>query len=193
MSEEKAPAVNIGTLALRAAVAYRVKEKVAKICDAVIKANADHIKATPGLRSTAAELPVGEGADQHSVHLTTFSRTHAKASFQFGATSDAVEAFKAYADERNETEYVVRPAFAAAVLAKVRRDEATGMIFDPDTGEEVPGIVYITGGTVLSVSPTWTNEGKKLVDAELGFVDTMLENLPALTAADFGRSSEAAQ
>ncbi|RSS95062.1 hypothetical protein EF903_05320 [Streptomyces sp. WAC05292] len=187
MSDEKgAPAVDHGDLALRAAVAYRVKNRVAAICDPLIKANSEHIKNTRGLRSTTAEMPVG-GPDGRAVPVGTFSRSLSKPSFY---VEDERAVFD-YAEERDELDYVIRPAFLKRLLARLHYDPATGTVIDPETGEVVQGIGYDPGGETLKVSPHWDAAGVEALDALLGFIEPMLANLPELTAGDFLQSLEA--
>ncbi|MBV1940786.1 hypothetical protein KUF83_30085 [Streptomyces sp. BV286] len=169
-------AVNASDLALRAAVAYRVQSRVAKICEPVIEANAAHIRSAKGTRSTAAELPLPEGG---TMPLGTFTRQIKKPKFVI----DDPKALLDYADEQGETEYVIRPAFQTALLARlVFRN---GKVIDSVTGEIVEGISYDPGGLSNTVSPSWSTAGTDALDDRLGFVDASLENLPRLTAATF--------
>ncbi|KIF04167.1 hypothetical protein PL81_20375 [Streptomyces sp. RSD-27] len=181
-------AVDYSDQALRAAVAYRVKSRVAAICDPLIKANADYIKGTKGLRSTTAEMPTG-GAEDRSVPIVTFTRSVSKPSY-FIADERAV--FD-YADELGETDFVVRPSFVDALLARVQYDVRTKTVIDRITGEVVPGIGYDPGGVTLKVSPSWDTAGVEALDTYLGFIEELFANLPELTASDFNRSLEAGQ
>ncbi|WP_167455552.1 hypothetical protein [Streptomyces tirandamycinicus] len=171
-------AVDQSDLALRAAVAYRVKKRVAAICDPVINANADQINATKGMRSVATELPLPDGG---VMPLGTFTRSMAKAKFSVTDPKKVLE----YADEQGETEYVIRPSFEKALLARVVLDPKTSEVIDSVTGEIVEGISYIPGGLTDTVGPKWSDAGVEALDALLGFVDAALEKLPELTAADF--------
>ncbi|MGW0562974.1 hypothetical protein ACWDZ4_20700 [Streptomyces sp. NPDC003016] len=182
MSNENATTVDHGDLALRAAVAYQVLEKVKGICQPVIDANADHVKTTKGLRSTTAELP--EDDDERTMPLVAFSKNYRQPYFFFKDTPADRKAFLDYADEHDETVFIVRPGFETAILRSVIFDPGTGKVVDR-SGEEVPGIGYDKGGEVISVSPKWANGGKKLLNDRLWFLDKMLENLPTLTASDF--------
>lgn len=173
---DNAPTVGQSDLALRAAVAYRVKKRVAEICDPVIEENAEHIRTTKGTRSLTAEMPLPEGGTQP---LGTFTRTMAKAKFRIEDRKKVLD----YADQLDETEYVVRPSFEKALLARLVYKD--GKVVDTATGEIVEGIGYDPGGLTDTVSPKWNDAGMEALDALLGFVDVALENLPKLTADDF--------
>ncbi|MEU0857436.1 hypothetical protein ABZ352_18630 [Streptomyces griseofuscus] len=175
---DSAPAADHGDLGLRAAVAYRVKARVAAICDPVIEANAARIRDTKGVRSTTAEMPLDSG---DSVPIGTFTRNLSKASF---FVEDARKVLD-YADAQGETEYIVRPAFLKNLLKRLSYDARTRSVIDPITGEIVEGIGYDPGGATKSVSPHWDEAGVELLDNRLGFIDAALENLSKLTAADF--------
>ncbi|MER6232562.1 hypothetical protein ACFUC2_05200 [[Kitasatospora] papulosa] len=174
--KDNAPAVDQSDQALRAAVAYRVKKRVAEICDPVIEANAEHIRNTKGTRSLSAEMPLPEGGTQP---LGTFTRTMAKAKFRIEDPKKVLD----YADAQGETDYVIRPSFEKALLARLIWNK--GSAVDTTTGEVVEGIGYDPGGLTDTVSPKWNDAGMEALDAVLGFVDVMLENLPDLTADDF--------
>lgn len=173
---DNAPAVAQSDLALRAAVAYRVKKRVANICDPVIEANAEHIRNTKGTRSLTAEMPLPEGGSQP---LGNFTQSMAKAKFYIEDPKKVLD----YADGLDETEYVIRPSFVTALLGRlVWKGE---QVIDTTTGEIVEGIGYNPGGLTNTVSPKWNDAGMEALDALLGFVDVALENLPSLTAEDF--------
>jgi hypothetical protein len=182
---EKAPAVNTAHLALQAAVAMRVKDRVNALCDAVIAANNEHIKTTKGLRSTTAELPA-EGDSDRAQPLVTFTRRYSKSSYSVADEDGLLE----YADEQGETEYVVRPSFKAALLKRAQYDKDTGTVVDPATGAVLGFIAYDPGGELLGVSTRWANEGKDTVDAHLRPLDEALAAIPALGP---GGSEEAGQ
>ncbi len=188
MSAETATAVDHGEMALRAAVAYRVKARVAEICDPVIKANSEHIKNTKGLPGTSAELPA-DGFGDRTVPVGTFTRSLSKPSFVIEDDRKVLE----YADERGETEYIVRPSYITALLGRLHFDPDTKSVVDSTSGEVVPGIRYDPGGETLNVSPKWNKAGVAALDAKLKFIDAMLSNLPELTASDFLKSLEAAE
>ncbi|MER7759490.1 hypothetical protein [Streptomyces sp. NPDC097619] len=184
MSDQQGiPAVGHDDLAIRAAVAYRVMKLVKNICQPLIDANADHLKNTPGLRSTTAEMPAGPHG---RILIGNFTRSVSKP----GCFVEDERALLDFAEERNELEYVIRPAFLEGLLARVRYDHATDSVVDPETGEVVPGIGYDPGGATLKVSPHWDPAGLDALDALLGFIGPMLENLPTLTAGDFLKSLE---
>ncbi|MFD0352990.1 hypothetical protein ACFVHW_04460 [Streptomyces sp. NPDC127110] len=185
MSDEKAPAVNAGDLALRAAVADRVMTLVKGICQPVIDANAAHIRSTAGLRSTTAQLPDEDG----TVPLATFSRRMRRESF---FVEDRA-AWLNYAEQRGETEVTVKPAFETAVLGRGRWDRGTRSVIDSKTGEILPGIGRTAGGETVGVGVSWTDDGRTLIDEHLGFLGPMLADLPALTAASFAETPEATQ
>ncbi|MGA5411542.1 hypothetical protein ACPCSC_30345 [Streptomyces lavendulocolor] len=174
--KDNAPTVDPTDLALRAAVAYRVKRRVEDICNPVIKANAASINGTKGMRSLAAELPLPDGT---MVPLGTFTRSMAKAKFVIEDRKAVLD----YADKLGETEYVIRPAFETALLARLVFKN--GEVIDTVTGEIVQGINYEPGHLTETVSPKWDNAGIETLDDLLGFVDAALERLPELTAADF--------
>ncbi|MGW7090127.1 hypothetical protein ACWGH2_42460 [Streptomyces sp. NPDC054871] len=176
--EHDAPAADAGDLALRAAVAYRVMNRVKEICDPVIGANADHIRKTKGTRSLSAELPLSGG---EAMPLGTFTRKLVKAKFVIEDPKKVLD----YADEQGETEYVIRPSFEKALLARLVYNAKTGDVVDPVTGEIVEGIGYQPGGLSDTVSPSWDKTGAAALDDLLGFVDMALANLPELTAANF--------
>lgn len=165
-------------LALRAAVAYRVKKRVEAICDPVIEANADHLVAEKVTKTRTAELPLPSGS---SMQLGSFSRTMAKAKFVVVDEKKVLD----YADEQGETQYVIRPSFLKALLGRVKLNPKTGDVIDTLTGEIVEGIEYKPGGLTDTVSPSWNSAGIEALDDMLGFVDAALENLPELTAANF--------
>ncbi|WP_030372362.1 hypothetical protein [Streptomyces rimosus] len=171
-------AVSVGDLALRAAVAYRVKARVADICDAVIRENAAYIESTKGVRSTAAKLPLPSG---DSMPLTTFTQGVSKPKF----VVEDEKALLDYADEKGETQYVIRPAYLEALMSHLRYIAKTNTVVDATTGEVVPGIGYEPGGEPTSISPKWNTQGKEALDDMLGFLDRALENLPELTAESF--------
>ncbi|MFD7764092.1 hypothetical protein [Streptomyces microflavus] len=177
-----APAVAPGDLALRAAVAYRVKARINAICDPVIEANADNIKTTKGLRSVTAEMPLETGG---TAMVGTFTRSISKAKFVVEDPGLLLD----YADEKGETEYVIRPAFLTSLMGRLRHDAKTGAIIDSTTGELVPGIAYEPGGVTTSVKPSWNSAGTGALDERLGFLVGALEELPELTSADFHRTS----
>ncbi|MGW0763672.1 hypothetical protein ACWD1Y_45695 [Streptomyces sp. NPDC002814] len=178
MPEKDDAPVDQSDLALRAAVAYRVKARVASICDPVIDANAEHIRNSKGSRSQLAEMPLPNGTAQP---LGTFTRSMAKAKFVVTDEKKVLD----YADEQGETEYVIRASFLTALLKRVTLNQKTGDIIDTVTGEIVEGLAYDPGGLTDTVSPKWNAAGVEALDALLGFVDATLENLPKLTAADF--------
>ncbi|WP_433860127.1 hypothetical protein [Streptomyces kronopolitis] len=184
--EQDNPAVDVGDLALRAAVAYRVKTRVAEICDPLIEANAEHIKTTKGLRSTEAEMPLDSGG---TMPVGAFTRSLSKPKFVVEDDKKVLD----YADELGETEYVVRPAFLKNLLSRLCYDPKTRAVIDSTTGELVPGIGYDPGGVTTSVSPKWNKAGTEALDTRLGFIDLALENLPELTAGDFLTVLEAGQ
>ncbi|MET9528139.1 hypothetical protein [Streptomyces coeruleorubidus] len=174
---DNAPTVDPSDLALRAAVAYRVMKRVEEICGPVIEANAAHIRQAKGTRSNYAELPLAAGG---TMPLGTFTRTMSKAKFVVDDEKKVLD----YADEKGETQYVVRPSFLSALLKRVQLDPATGKAVDI-TGEIVEGLTYVPGGLTNTVSPSWDTRGIGALDDLLGFVDAALERLPELTAADF--------
>ncbi|MEU1221266.1 hypothetical protein [Streptomyces microflavus] len=179
MPEEENPTpVAQSDLALRAAVAYRVKKRVGLICDPVIKANAQHMTDEAGSKSRTAELPLPTG---DVMQLGSFTRTMAKAKFEVVDEKKVLD----YADEQGETQYVIRPSFLKALLSRVTLNPKTGEIIDTATGEIVEGIAYVPGGLTDTVTPSWNNDGVDALDCLLGFVDAALENLPHLTAANF--------
>jgi hypothetical protein len=175
---DNAPTVDQADLALRAAVAYRVRQRVKEICDPVIEANAKHIRQQKSTRSLSAEMPLRTGG---TIPLGSFTRTMSKAKFYVADEKKVLR----YADEQGETQYVARPSFVSALLGRVRLDQNTGDIVDTLTGAIVEGIGYDPGGLTDTVSPKWSKDGIEALDALLGFVDATLENLPTLTAADF--------
>ncbi|MEU6632801.1 hypothetical protein ABZ905_31645 [Streptomyces parvus] len=182
--DQETPAVDHGDLALRAAVAYRVKQRIGEICDPLIAANADNITDTKGLRSTRAEMPLSAGG---TLAVGTFTRSVSKPKF---VVADR-EAFLGYADEKGETEYVVRPAFEKGLLGRLKYDPQSGDVVDPTSGEVIPGVTYEPGGDTLSVRPSWDTDGITALDDRLGFLDMALEKLPTLTSADFYTALEA--
>ncbi|MGC4951017.1 hypothetical protein ACLQ2N_33105 [Streptomyces sp. DT224] len=173
---DNAPAVDQSDLALRAAVAYRVKNLVAAVCDPVIEANAKHIRSTKGTRSLTAEMPLPDGGTQP---LGTFTQTMAKAKFRIDDPKKVLD----YADALGETDYVIRQSFEKALLSRLVYKD--GQVIDPVTGEIVEGIGYDPGGLTDTVSPKWNNAGMEALDGRLGFVEAALANLPNLTADDF--------
>ncbi|MFB8025901.1 MULTISPECIES: hypothetical protein [unclassified Streptomyces] len=175
--KDSASAVDHGDLALRAAVAYRVMNRVSEICNSVIEANASYIKDTKGVRSITAELPI----DGMSMPLGTFTRAVSKPSFEITDPEKVLE----YADEHDETEFVIRPAFLTALKQRLRYDPKTGCVFDSITKEVVEGFTYNPGGETRTVRPHWNDAGIEALDGLLGFIDAALEHLPTLTAANF--------
>jgi hypothetical protein len=188
MSEEKAPALTSGDLALRAAVAHRVLAKVQSICQPVIDANSEHIKNSKGLRSTSAELPGDGGAASEPV--ATFSIRKRRPFFYIKDQKAWVD----YAEQHGEMEFVVRPAFEKNMLSKwARWDKATQSVIDSRTGEVVQGIGRDPGGEVLGVGVSWPNEGDEAIDQRLEFIDSMLTHLPELTTDSFTDDMRAAR
>ncbi|MFD9248360.1 hypothetical protein [Streptomyces bottropensis] len=174
---DNAPTVDPTDLALRAAVAYAVKKRVAEICDPVIEENAADIRKAKADRSRVAELPLATGG---TMPLGTFTRTMAKPKFVVADEKAILD----YADEKGETQYVVRPSFLSALLKRVRLDPKSGKAVDI-TGEIVEGLEYAPGGLTNTVSPSWDSAGIEALEGLLGFVDAALERLPELTADDF--------
>ncbi|MFF0754428.1 hypothetical protein [Streptomyces sp. NPDC004267] len=175
---DNAPEVEPSDLALRAAVAYRVLERVKKICTPVIAANAEFIRMDKGSRSRMAELPVTDG---QALPLGSFTRTMAKPTWSITDPKAVLN----YADEMGETEYTIRPSFQKALLDRLVLDPKSGKAIDTATGEIVEGLTYVPGGLTDTVSPSWNKTGIAALDDLLGFVDVALERLPELTAADF--------
>lgn len=175
---DNAPPVEQADLALRAAVAYRVKQRVNEICNPVIEANAEHLRQQKSIRSLSAEMPLRTGG---TIPLGSFTRTMAQPKF---IVTDEQKVLR-YADEQGETQYVARPSFVSALLSRVALDQKTGDIIDTLTGAIVEGIGYEPGGLTDVVSPKWSKDGIEALDGLLGFVDAALENLPTLTAEDF--------
>ncbi|MEU7228954.1 hypothetical protein [Streptomyces chrestomyceticus] len=177
-TDNASSAMNVGDLALRAAVAYRVKARVAEICDPVIEENAEYIRSTKGVRSTTAELPLASGS---TMPLTTFTEGLSQPKFE--VTDE--KALLDYADEKGETQYVIRPSYLKALMGHLRFIAKTNTVIDATTGEVVPGVSYDPGGVPTSIKPSWSSQGKEALDDMLGFLDRALENLPELTAETF--------
>jgi hypothetical protein len=184
--EQDATAVTVGDLALRAAVAYRVKARVAEICDPLIDANAAYVKETKGVRSTEAEMPLDGGG---TMPVGAFTRSMTKSKIVVADEKVVLD----YADARGETLYVVNPAFLKTLISRLRYVPKSGEIVDSTSGEVVPGFRYEPGGETVSVSPKWSSAGVEALDARLGFLDLALENLPGLTAGDFLTALEAGE
>lgn len=97
------------------------------------------------------------------------------------------DAFTEFADSKGEVEGIirVRPAFEDAMLKRVTFDKETGEIVDKYTGEVVPGITRIPGGTATgSVSLRWKDGGKDAVMEAFHKreLDALLRGVPMLPA-----------
>ncbi|MFF4188125.1 hypothetical protein ACFYZ9_33515 [Streptomyces sp. NPDC001691] len=175
-ADENTPSYTPEQLAQRAMLAYRVKAYVDALCDPVIKANSDFIRDTPGIRSTDAQFD--------GVRAVTFTgRTQQP--FFFVEDEDA---WKLWADEKGETDYLVKPSFTEAILKKrATWDAQNKVVVDKTTGEIVPGVSYDPGGKFRGVNPTWTDAGMEGVDKILQTVlGRAVAALPELSPAESG-------
>ncbi|WP_143661425.1 hypothetical protein [Streptomyces pseudogriseolus] len=179
MSEEKPSAPeqtgpSPQELALNAAMAYRVKAYWNALCDPIIDANKNFIRDNPGILTTVAEIDGARAAIfTESVKLPFFEVTDP-------------EAFLRWADDKGETEWVVRKSFRDNILKKrARHIQQTGECVDSVTGEVIPGVTRNPGGTHISVKPTFTEAGEELLD---NFLDALFGNaaaaLPMLAPAE---------
>lgn len=186
-TDSATPVPGLDVLALRAAAAYHLLAVVTAVCDPVIEANAARIRATPGVRTADATLPLDNGS---SVSIGTFTQARSKPNFFVTDEQLLLD----YADTLDETEYTVRPAFRTALLKRLDHDPETGTIVDTTTGLVVEGIGYDSGGLTNRVSPSWNPDGIAVLNSRLGdSIDDALRSLPGLTAEMFfppGRVTE---
>ncbi|MEU3501198.1 hypothetical protein ABZ726_10630 [Streptomyces hundungensis] len=175
-TDESTPSCTPEQLAQRAMLAYRVKAYVDALCDPVIKANSDFIRDTPGIGSTNAEFD--------GIRAVTFTG-RAQQPFFFVEDEDA---WKLWADEKGETDYLVKPSFTEAILKKrATWDARNQVVVDKATGEIVPGISYDPGGKFKGVQPTWTDAGMERIDEILHAVlGRAVAALPELGPAEDG-------
>ncbi|MFJ8301344.1 hypothetical protein ACIQ9R_36335 [Streptomyces sp. NPDC094447] len=179
MSTEETTPPTTAELAQAALVAIAFKEFVAGICDPHIKANQEHIKSTPSLRSTTAAF--------NGQLAVTFTESRKKPSFFVADQS----AFLDYADDQGEALFVVNPAFEKAMLTNAVWDPETETVFNKRTGEPIPGLGYNPGGEVISVSPTWTEGGRAAARARMEeLFGPAMKALPMIAPADDRQQSD---
>ena len=104
-----------------------------------------------------------------------------------GATSTYVadpDAFLAWVKANHPDEVVktesVRSSYRAAVIAKAK--EADGVLFDPDTGEQIPGLARSHGDPVVSVLVTekhQENVAAALADGRLSLASVIQREVEA--------------
>jgi hypothetical protein len=177
-STETPPEPSPQELAMSAAMAYRVLAFWKGICQPVIDANAEYIRDNAGILSTTADVD--------GVRAATFTESVRKPFFEI---TDA-DAFFEWADEKGETEWVVRDSFLKAVLKRARWNKKTGEAVDV-TGEAIPGMTQNPGGAHISVRPTFTDLGEEMLDDFLqGLFRQTAASLPMLGA---GTSEESAE
>lgn len=125
--------------------------------------------------------------DGQEVGRYTVNMTKAK----FAVTDEA--AFVAFAEDQDEVDYVPTPrkSFVNALLKRARRDPDTGIVFDSETGEPLPGVSFVPGGEATgNVTWTWTTfqgepVGKEAVYAagRNGRLKSLLREMPELLSS----------
>jgi hypothetical protein len=152
--EQTQPGPDPQELALRAAVATRVLAFWKDLCQPVINANKAYIESNPGVLTTVAKM---EGE-----RVASFTESLKQPFFEV----DDDDAFLQWADEKGETDWVVKESFKKAILER-RARWLNGECVDSVTGEVIPGVTRNAGGTHISVKPTFTEAGKERIDSLL--------------------------
>lgn len=178
--EQTPPGPNPQELAMNAAVAMRVLEFWKGICQPAIDANKTYIEANPGVLTTVAKF---EGE-----RMASFTESLKQPFYEI--TDE--DAFLAWADEKGETDWVVKESFKKAIL-KGRARSVNGVCVDSVTGEVIPGVTRNPGGAHISVKPTFTEAGRERIDDLLNeLFGKTAAALPMLSpaAADVAEGSE---
>ncbi|WP_326724647.1 hypothetical protein OHT59_40160 [Streptomyces sp. NBC_00243] len=114
---------------------------------------------------------------------------------------DDEAAFDQYAEEKGEIDVIIvrREAWEKTVLAHAEVAPETGLIFDPRTGEAIPGVKFLPGGKPTgTVTWTWkTRKGQASGKAALlaawrrGDLNDLLRETPELMAGSMPAAEDA--
>ncbi|MER7937821.1 MULTISPECIES: hypothetical protein [unclassified Streptomyces] len=150
-SEQTPPAPSPDQFAHDAAIAQRVLAFWTNLCEPVIEANKAYLRSAKGVVTTVATV--------NGLRTTTFTQGTRKPYFEISDLS----AFTDWADEKGETEWIIRSSFVKAILNK-RARWANGEVIDGETGEVIPGVSYNKGGQPTGVTSTFTEAGLEFLD-----------------------------
>ncbi|NEA53612.1 hypothetical protein G3I60_05425 [Streptomyces sp. SID13666] len=170
--------LSLGEHAIIAAATKLLGEHIAPVLSA--KTDAPRALLLDAYDSPDATKSVDAKVDGVAVGTYTVALTRPK--FQIGDMG----AFEALATEHGEMEIIVRvrPAFVEAMLKAAAWDKSTGTVVHKQTGEILPGITYVPGGTPKGVTFSWKTDGKDtLYEAiQAGKLNRLLRDVPMLPA-----------
>lgn len=180
-AEQSAPTPNLVNLGLVGAVARAMAEhQTATIAPKVDAVKDPLVEAFAGRKHSDLTIELGgEEVGRYKVNLTRD---------RIAVTDEA--AFDKYAEDKGEYDivFVRKSSFEAAVLKRATRDPETGVIYDSETGELIPGLEFVPGGKPTgTVRFTWkTFKGQQTGKAVLmtalmrGDLDELLRETPEL-------------
>ncbi|MFB6630054.1 hypothetical protein ACFCWY_09170 [Streptomyces sp. NPDC056362] len=182
ITPEQAPqGISLQTLGLAGAVARLIDEHHESVVGPKKDAPKDAL-----VKGFAEEKRTGLVVEIDGQEVGRYTVNTSKAKF---AVTDQ-DAFLAFAEERDEVDYVTVPkkSFVNALLKRARRDPETGIVFDSGTGEPLPGVSFVPGGEATgNVTWTWTTfqgeqVGKEVVYAagRNGRLKALLGEMPEL-------------
>lgn len=129
---------------------------------ALARALAERLESVIQPKKDAPKAPLIKGfVDDGRSHLVVTVNGEEVGRYKVALTRDRFEVadqekFSAYAESKGEIDVVItpKPTFVAAVLKHAVRNPETGTIFDSRTGEEIPGLRFVPGGTPTG-TVTW--------------------------------------